>query len=828
MIAHARALDPMWLRAAFVFILIGFGTKMGLAPMHSWKPDTYGEAPSLVGGLMAGALTSCAFLGLARVVSHLLRGGSRRRSCGRCSSASACCRSSSPTAFIVGQGDVKRLLAYSSVEHMGLLVLGLGLGGAGAYGAVLHAINNGSAKGMVFLAVGNVVLATGTSTADRIRGLAAHAARLRDSAGDGPVRRHGSPPFGMFISEFTIISAAVGDRVSVGRGRDRDSAVDHLRRHRRDDPRDGVRHRVRGRVTGSGAARRASGAGSWSRRPRWRAGPGARRVHARAAGRRAGRAPRRRSGGTRHERRSHEPRAAPFARLRNRYASRLDACRTLPIDGASAMASWPPSRTAGASSRSSARRRRTTTLRVIAVLARRRARARSVARSTRRRPSAIRRSRRDCAQAASFEREMAEQCGVIPEGHPSLKPLRRHAPDHRPTAWPAPPLPRDRDDVRIRAASRATRCTRSLSGRCTPASSSPAIFASRRTAKRCCALEIVLGYQHRGVETAARDAATARARCYVAESIAGDTVIAHASAYCGAIEALARSHKSARAQSIRGIALELERLANHVGDLGALAGDVAYQPAAAFFGRLRGECLNLLMTISRQSVRARADSPGRRRVRHRGRRWRSELRVRVTRLERDLWPVAELFFGTASVQSRLEGVGTVTRDACIAHGFVGPVARACEVHRDVRHDHPYGVFRYAQIPVATAWAGDVYARALVRWVEIQRSLEFVSRAARVASRWRDPRAVRTRWPGTRSSWRWKRDGAARSFTSCSPTAAVASGATRWSIRRSTTGRRSRSRCPATRSRIFRSATRASTCLTPAMISESGGGGSHRV
>ena len=61
----------------------------------------------------------------------------------------------------------------------------------------------------------------------------------------------------------------------------------------------------------------------------------------------------------------------------------------------------------------------------------------------------------------------------------------------------------------------------------------------------------------------------------------------------------------------------------------------------------------------------------------------------------------------------------------MTHGFVGPVARACEVHRDVRHDHAYGAFRYAQIPVATAWAGDVYARVLVRWLEIQRSLEFV-------------------------------------------------------------------------------------------------------
>src|ERR1043166_578756 len=150
-------------------MLIGYGTKMGLAPLHSWKPDTYGEAPSLVGGLMAGALTSCAFLGLARVVAVCLAAGASAFvrpaliGFGLCSLVIA-------AAFIIGQGDIKRLLAYSSVEHMGLLALGLGVGGVGAYGAVLHALNNGIAKGLMFLTVGNVVLLTGTSAADGSRG----------------------------------------------------------------------------------------------------------------------------------------------------------------------------------------------------------------------------------------------------------------------------------------------------------------------------------------------------------------------------------------------------------------------------------------------------------------------------------------------------------------------------------------------------------------------------------------------------------------------------------------------------------------------------------
>src|SRR5439155_26816187 len=211
--------------------------------------------------------------------------------------------------------------------------------------------------------------------------------------------------------------------------------------------------------------------------------------------------------------------------------------------------------------------------------------------------------------------------------------------------------------------------------------------------------------QHGGVERLLETGDRTRG-VLVAESIAGDMVIAHASAYCGAIEALARCHKSARGQSIRSVGLELERLANHVGDLAALAGDVAYQPGAAFFGRLRGECLNMLMTIS-------GNRYGRGLVRPGGvtfdlpAEMTRELDSRVRRLEAQLRPVAELFFGASSVQSRFEGVGVVEREACVSHGFVGPVARACDVHRDVRHDHPYGVFRYAQIPVATAWAGDV-------------------------------------------------------------------------------------------------------------------------
>jgi Ni,Fe-hydrogenase III large subunit len=326
----------------------------------------------------------------------------------------------------------------------------------------------------------------------------------------------------------------------------------------------------------------------------------------------------------------------------------------------------------------------------------------------------------DCPQAALFEREIAEQCGVVPEGHPWLKPVRRHAPDHAPAAWPTEYQGRD-DYVFHRVEGEEVHEV--AVGPVHAGIIEPGHFRFQAHGEQVLFLEIMLGYQHRGVERLLETLERPRAML-VAESIAGDTVVAHASAYCGALEALGRSHKSARAQSIRGIALELERLANHIGDLGALAGDVAYQPAAAYFGRLRGECLNLLMTLS-------GNRYGRGLIRPGGVTFdipddmADEVIARVTRLEEELRPVTELFFGAASVQSRLESVGVVPREAILSRGFVGPVARAADVHRDVRHDHPYGVFRFAQIPVATAWAGDVFARALVRRVEMQRSLEFV-------------------------------------------------------------------------------------------------------
>ena len=210
LIAHAALLHPVWLKAAFVFLLVGYGTKLGLAPLHTWKPDTYGEAPALVGGLMAGGLTSCAFLGIARATEVAVAAGlgpfvqPPLVIFGLLSLAVA-------AAFVIGQTDVKRLLAYSSVEHVGLLVLGLGLGGVGVYGSVLHLVNNAVVKGLLFLAAGNAVMVLGpVDTASSSSG--GGVLRAAPVSGVllllGMFAVTGSPPFGMFLSEFTIVRAA--------------------------------------------------------------------------------------------------------------------------------------------------------------------------------------------------------------------------------------------------------------------------------------------------------------------------------------------------------------------------------------------------------------------------------------------------------------------------------------------------------------------------------------------------------------------------------------------------------------------------------------------
>jgi hydrogenase-4 component F len=209
LIREAPRLSPPWLHAAFVLLFIGYGTKMGLAPMHSWKPDAYGEAAGLVGTLLASGVTSCAFLAILRIY-HICRAGAEAGFAREIMIFMGLLSMALGAVFMVRQRDFKRMLAYSSVEHMGILVLGVGIGGMAVYGALLHLINNGLTKGVLFLSAGNIHRAYGSKTTDDVRG-AIHRVPLSGALFlAGFLAITGSPPFGPFVSEFTIVSAAVG------------------------------------------------------------------------------------------------------------------------------------------------------------------------------------------------------------------------------------------------------------------------------------------------------------------------------------------------------------------------------------------------------------------------------------------------------------------------------------------------------------------------------------------------------------------------------------------------------------------------------------------
>ena len=316
-------------------------------------------------------------------------------------------------------------------------------------------------------------------------------------------------------------------------------------------------------------------------------------------------------------------------------------------------------------------------------------------------------------EAHLFEREIYERWGLVPGSHPWLKSVRGHRELESPPRSPQHPFLRAEGEGVHEVAV----------GPIHAGVIEPGHFRFQCFGEEILHLEIQLGYQQRGAEQMLEQAAPAR-RLVVAESIAGDTAVGHALAYCMALEALSSTRVPLRAHAIRGLALELERIANHVGDLGALCNDVGYLPGAAYFGRMRGDFLNLLTEISGNRFGRGLLVPGGVRADVT-----AALQARVLRVldaeERDLRDTFRLVVTTPSVLSRFEGTGAVSREAALELGFVGPTARACGVARDVRTDHPAGVFQFTHVPVAVAEGGDVMARANIRWLEVTRSLRFV-------------------------------------------------------------------------------------------------------
>jgi hydrogenase-4 component F len=205
--AAAPRLDPAVTRIAVALLIVGFGTKAGLAPLHAWLPDAHGQAPAPVSALMSGVLLSvgfCAILRVQAISNPALGDGFARALLAVLGLASLLVAAS----LLIRQRDYKRMLAYSSIEHMGFIALGAAAGGPLALAAVLlHMLGHGLAKGSLFVTAGRMLQVTGTSRIDGVRGLASRVPLLAGCAGAGVLALAGFPPFSVFASEIGIFRA---------------------------------------------------------------------------------------------------------------------------------------------------------------------------------------------------------------------------------------------------------------------------------------------------------------------------------------------------------------------------------------------------------------------------------------------------------------------------------------------------------------------------------------------------------------------------------------------------------------------------------------------
>jgi Ni,Fe-hydrogenase III large subunit len=322
------------------------------------------------------------------------------------------------------------------------------------------------------------------------------------------------------------------------------------------------------------------------------------------------------------------------------------------------------------------------------------------------------------AQLHLFEREIWEQTGLVPEGHPWLKPVRF------PLASSNAPIPvlsiGQADFFRIHG----NEIHQVAVGPVHAGIIEPGHFRFQCHGETVHHLEISLGYQHRGIENALRGGPFPVTPFHM-EAIAGDTTIGHMTAYCQIVESLSGKSVSQYSEIVRAIALELERCANHTGDLGALAGDIGFLPTMSYCGRIRGDFLNLTAMLCGNRFGRGLVIPGGIGYDLDDKR-RHELSEKLENTMIDFLDATNLLWESSSVIDRFESTGAISGKTADIIGLVGPAARACGCVRDVRQDHSSGYYRFAHIPVSNGETGDVFARAHVRWREVQASAEFLT------------------------------------------------------------------------------------------------------
>jgi len=208
MTANVSKFDPSITKLAFIFVLVGYGTKVGLVPMHTWLPDAHSKAPVPISSLLSGVLLNIAFLAVLRfkVITDLVVGATYSQ---RLLIFFGLISILVPSFIIFTQKNYKRILAYSSVEHMGVVALGFGFGGVGVFAAILHMLYHSLAKSILFLSSGNIFLKYGSTKIKNVSGV------LKILPGTGILffvgflAITGIPPFGIFLTEFSIMAAGI-------------------------------------------------------------------------------------------------------------------------------------------------------------------------------------------------------------------------------------------------------------------------------------------------------------------------------------------------------------------------------------------------------------------------------------------------------------------------------------------------------------------------------------------------------------------------------------------------------------------------------------------
>jgi len=329
----------------------------------------------------------------------------------------------------------------------------------------------------------------------------------------------------------------------------------------------------------------------------------------------------------------------------------------------------------------------------------------------------------ECEPFHLFEREIAEQFGLVPEGHPWLKMVRYHPNSTgRPDAFGNDydeDIPGEYDYYRVDG----EEVHEVAVGPVHAGVIEPGHFRFQCIGERVFHLEIHLGYQHRGIEALLPTVAPAGLPCLV-EGIAGDTAVGHSLCFAQAVEALTDRVPDEAARITRSLGLELERLANHTGDLGALSGDVAFLPPANYCGRMRGDFLNMSLWLCGSRFGKGLVRPG-------GvgtalvAEDRSTILDRLAVLRPQVEHTIDLIFDTPSVLARFEGCGVVSQQDAGHLGLVGPAGRASGLPYDVRRCFPtehYGELDIPEYPIPT---GDVFARSRIRADEILQSMSLV-------------------------------------------------------------------------------------------------------